>query len=163
MVEFSKRITVLCLAAALWIGCTDVGEYSTDSGECYDGKIVDSEFVRMGFEKGTGLLITLDADALGHGDESAVVLTTTDGRFDKTPATQMEMMSHDSLSMLQFPGGRVRNYLAFAEPDGMGTALVVVSLMENEYVEVRILRPGEEDGSGMFGVFRLVRKDGCGT
>ncbi len=145
--------------------CTNVGEYSTAPGECYVGKIVNSDFVRSDtLNPDIELIMTLDADALGRGEEGAT-FTTSDGIFHNTPVRQMTELAHDSLSLLQFPGGRVRNYLAHASPTTGSPATIVISLMENNEIEVRVLRPDLDPDDGedtaLFGVFGLVRKDEC--
>jgi hypothetical protein len=152
---------------AFFFACANVGDFSTDPGECYEGKIIAAEYIRSDtFPENLSLTMTLDADGLGQGKEGAVIATHDSPRtFDNAPVTQMTELSHDSLSMLQFPGGRVRNYLAYAQPSQGQVATIVISLMENDEVEVRIMRPdlvpdGGEDTS-LFGVFRLVRKEGC--
>ncbi|MCP4599626.1 MAG: hypothetical protein GY847_03645 [Proteobacteria bacterium] len=143
--------------------CTNIGDYSTGHGECYEGSIVRAEYVRSeAFDPEVRLELTLDANSLGQGKEGATI-TTNDGTFDRAPVSQMTQLAHDSLSLLQFPGGRVRNYLAHASPSNGSPATIVISLMENDEVEVRILRPDlmpdDSDDSSLFGVFRLVRRE----
>ncbi len=152
---------------ALTMGCTDVQDYSTAAGECYQGRIIEAEFVRSGFESGVVVWLSLDTEAFSQGDIAGRI-TSNDGRFSATPVRQMPQVAHDSLSMLHFPGGRLRNYLAHCvTKDGVGVFLVI-SLMENEDVELRVMRPAwPEPGTGevpegLFGVFRLVRASSCG-
>lgn len=157
----------LCLTGAIGFSCTSIGEFNTDTGECYVGKIAGADYVRSGtFDNNVGLTLTLDIDTLISGDQQGGgTITTDDGRFSEAPITQLQQLSHDSLSLLQFPGGRIRNFLAFASPTDGGPATVVISLMENDAVEVRILRPDPELDDGLdealFGVFRLLRRDDC--
>ena len=158
----SLAIPGLLLTAA--VACQDVGEYSTAMGECYKGEIIASGFVRKGFGTGVTLTLSVDTNALGRGDPAAGYLSTSDGTFRDAPVSQMEPLSHDSLSLFQFPGGRVQNYLAHATPVSGQSALVVISLMENEDVEVRVLRPagqGDDSSPALFGVFHTVLVDGC--
>jgi hypothetical protein len=163
----------------LWAGffaisaCTNVGDYSSFPGECYEGTILPDPAVRQGFAQGVRLTLTLDVnalakgsanpiDALPPGTTAAAELTTSDGRFVKTPVNQMSQVPYDALSQLQFLGGRVRNFLAFAALQ-QGIVTVVVSLMENEEIEVRLLKPPLSNSSALFGVFRLNRKDTCAS
>jgi hypothetical protein len=147
-----------------------LADYSTQPGECYEGEIVAAQFMGdSGFDNGVRLQLTIDARALGRGEENAAVINTSDGMFVDASVRQMEQLVHDSLWLFQFPGGRWRNFLAHALPAAGDPALIVVSLMENEDVEVRILRPalsaGEVPSDGnqpLFGIFRLQLKDGCG-
>jgi hypothetical protein len=158
---------VLCL---VWLaGCTSVGEYTTGSGECYQGDIVvvDAAYqtqdnVALGV--GSSLQMKLDTEALEHGDPGTTI-TTSNLLFAKADVIQMYQLNYDLLSMFQFPTGRVRNYLAYAQPTNGSPATVIVSLMENLEVEVRILRPDEdpldEEDTSIFGVYRLTLRKDC--
>ncbi len=166
--RFLNIALCLVIGPAVAGACTDVGDYSTNHGECYEGGIIAAEFVRSKktFRDDLRLELTLDADALGSGKEGATI-TTNDGTFNRAPVSQMTQLVHDSLSLLQFPDGRMRNYLANALPNDGSPATVVISLMENDEVEVRIMRPDltpyDNEDSSLFGVFRLIRKDGCSS
>lgn len=157
----------------LW-GCTDVGSFTTSPGECYKGKIVDAEFVRTGFNPDITLSLTLNTDSLADGRGSAGMMWTSDQTFIAATVSQMEELAHDSLSQFQFPGGRIRNYLVYTMPTDGVAAMVVISLMENQQVEVRVMRPEvdpcatTEDGEcdetvtePLFGVFRLDLDESC--
>ncbi|MCP4675881.1 MAG: hypothetical protein GY854_10315 [Deltaproteobacteria bacterium] len=167
MHEKAHSIFLLILAAlaAAVAACTNIGDFSTDENECYEGQIVEVQYVRSKtLDAETVMTMTLDSNALGQGDEGATI-TTDDGTFNGSKVSQMEQLTHDSLSMLQFPGGRVRNYLAYARPTRGSPATIVISLMENDEVEVRVMRPdfdaNDNEDSSLFGVFRLVRKELC--
>ena len=158
---------LIFLFAPFGVACTNIGDFNTEAGECYEGTIAGADYVRSStFEDDVGLSLTLDIDTLIAGELSGGGrITTDDGRFQAAPIAQLQQLSHDSLSLFQFPGGRVRNFLTFASPtDGM-PATVVISLMENDAVEVRILRPDplpdDEIDEALFGVFRLLRREGC--
>jgi hypothetical protein len=166
--------SILVSTVLLCAACTDVGSFSTEVGECYRGIVVDASFVRAGFEPGAKLSLTLNTDALADGRGTAGVLWTSDGIFDDANISQMEQLAHDSLSLFQFPQGRIRNYLLYVTASDGAPATVVISLMENEEVEVRVMRPKVdlcEDGDeecddtdfppALFGVFRLSREAGC--
>ncbi|MDD5306611.1 MAG: hypothetical protein PHU25_04750 [Deltaproteobacteria bacterium] len=155
----------LGVVTLLVAACTNVGDYSTSLGECYSGSIIDATFVRDGFGTGVKMSLTLDVDALGRGARDAGHLVTSDGTFQDARLSQMDTLEHDTLSLLQFPGGRVRNYLAYATPAEGPAALVVVSLMEDETMEVRVMRPKDEQDAAskpLFGVFKLMLLDECG-
>jgi hypothetical protein len=159
-----RRSAIAVLLAAGLAACTDVGSFTTDPGECYRGKIVAANFVRQGFEPDTYLSLTLDTDALGAGTGAAGVIWSSDGRFLAAPVAQLEQVAHDSLALLQFPGGRIRNYLAHAAAVDGSSALVVISLMENDKVEVRVLRPVGTDPDlqpALFGIFDLELDGSC--
>jgi hypothetical protein len=151
-------------AGALAVSCIDLDSFDTDPGECYSGKIVAADFVRQGFDEEVALSLTIDAGALADGRGDAGRVWTDDGLFDGAAVAQMSQLVNDSLSELQFPGGRIRNYLAHATATDGGPAMVVVSLMENERVEVRVMRPPVADVPEMtplFGIFQLTRNDSC--
>jgi hypothetical protein len=143
-------------------GCDSLSDYSTTADSCYVGSIIDADFVRSGsFDADVRLTMSLDVNALAVGDKRGAVITTNDGLFVNAPVKQMSAVTLDVISQLRFPGGRTRNYLAYA-PDREGQlANVVISLMENGDVEVRIFRPSINSDDALFGVFRLRLKEGC--
>jgi len=154
----------LATASALAAGCTDIGSFSTDFGECYRGNVVAAEFVRTGFDQNVQLSLTLDISALSVGRGQAGEIWTSDGRFNGAAVSQMEQLAHDNISLFQFPGGRIRNYLAHATPTDDAPAAVVISLMENDKVEVRVIRAAIESDRSivpLFGVFRLSLDEQC--
>lgn len=163
-------LAVTLLPALVLQGCKDITRFSTGDGEAYCGDIVLGGFVREGFGTGVTMRLHLDTDRL---QDAPGVVSTSDGLFVDAPLRPIPQLAHDSLSTLQFGEGRVRNLLFGAQPTEGATAYVVISLLENESVEVRVLRgapaaPGEqpsadEQGPELFGVFPLVRRKGtCG-
>ena len=142
--------------------CDNLSDYSTRDGSCYTGSIIDADFVRAGaFDAKARLTMSLDVDALSGGKENGAVITTSDGLFSGAPVKQMIELTRDSLSLLDFPGGRVKSYLAYA-PDTEGrVANIVISLMENGDVETRIFRPSLTPQDALFGVFRLEKVEFC--
>jgi hypothetical protein len=159
-----RRIIFLVFYFALLtpVACDNLSDYSTKEGSCYIGNIIDADFVRSGsFTASVRLTMSLDVDALAQGGKDGAVLTTSDGLFDGSPVRMMLEVTRDSLSTIDFPGGRVRSYLAYA-PDSSGlVSNVVISLMENGDVETRIFRPGLSSRESLFGVFRLERNEIC--
>jgi len=161
--------SAVTLAFALQ-GCKDISRFGTGPGESYCGQIVPGGFVRQGFAPGVRLRLHLDTDRLQEGPGD---LSTDDGLFEDTPLRPIPQLAHDSLSTLNFGEGRVRNLLFAAQPTAGAASYVIISLLENESVEVRVLRgapplEGEaptptEHGHELFGVFPLVRQEGtCG-
>ena len=160
-----KPVVVLTMAfglLAVSAGCENLSEYSTDAGSCYVGDIIDADFVRSGaFDAKVHITMSLDVDALSSGAANGAVITTSDRQFVNAPVRQMLELTRDSLSLLDFPGGRVRSYLAFA-PDTAGRMVnVVISLMENGNIETRIFRPSLSESDALFGVFRLEKNELC--
>jgi hypothetical protein len=97
----------------------------------------------------------------------------TAGPFVDAPLISIEALSHDPLSQYTFPGGgRLRNYIfgvhfvSVRDKQVTGRdAMVFVSLMENQRVEVRVMAPSvptnnmdQERWPARFGVFRLQRE-----
>ncbi len=155
-------LTGCLIVAALFCGCENLNDYSTKPGTCYAGNIIDADFVRSGaFEAKVKITMSLDVDALSSGADNGAVITTDDGLFVNAPVKQMIEMTRDSLSLLDFPGGRVRSFLAFAPDTAGNVAEVVVSLMENGDVETRIFRPSLVPEDALFGVFRLEKNEFC--
>ena len=151
-------------------GCEDISRFTTEPGESFCGKIVPGGFVRQGFTPGVRLRLHLDMDRVEYAPG---MVATDDGTFEDAPLRPIPQLAHDSLSTFHFGEGRVRNLLVGAQPTSGTTAFVVVSLLENEHVEVRVLRgapptPAETVsdnlcGPELFGVFPLTRQKGtCG-
>ncbi|MET0387511.1 MAG: hypothetical protein ABW321_16190 [Polyangiales bacterium] len=95
-----------------------------------------------------------------------------DGPFRNAPLVTIDAITHDPLSQYTFPGGgRLRNYMFgvhfVSETRDTRTgrdAMLFVSLMENDHIEVRALAPSvlardaqEEVWPALFGVFTLAR------
>jgi len=96
----------------------------------------------------------------------------TPGPFDHAPLLQIDGLAHDALSQYSLPGGgRLHNYIFSVRFSG-GTdggrvardAMIFVSLMETERIEVRAIAPSVLDDAGeveilpaLFGVFVLGR------
>ena len=153
------------LLAALAGACADEDAFTTAPGECFRGRIVGADFVRTGFDQQAGALLTIDVRALTGGVAGAGYLWTTDGIFAGAAVSQMSQISNDAISLFQFPGGRIRNYLAHAHTQDGAPAMLVISLMENDRVELRVIRPpaeGADDPPALFGVFRLSLDEQCG-
>ena len=160
----SKAATIAILLAALAAGCVDEDAFTTGRGECFRGGIVGADFVREGFDAGVSAMLTVDVRALTAGAVDAGRLWTTDRRFDGAPVSQMTQVSNDVISLLDFPGGRLRNYLAHATPADGGPASLVISLMENDKLELRVIRPPAGEGQSppaLFGIFRMALDEKC--
>jgi len=151
-------LPVLMLCAA----CTELGQFSTDAEHVYRGSVITGKFIRSGFHSDVELEMTFHVDQVEmqpdqYGMGGPGILRTTDGLFDNSALEPIPEFSHDQLSNLDFPNGRLRSYMFFCRPGGSAQdmALVIVSLMEDEKVEVRIMRGGDEP---LYGVFRLGRE-----
>lgn len=154
---------MLVLPALALCACDDLSGFTTSETEIYSGEVLDADIVRKGFEPGTSMEMTFDV-ALVNGDETHLgpgTITTippgeAEGLFNGADLLPISSVKHDQLSGLDFPTGRLKNYLFYAEPSGPYTghmALVVVSLLSDGDVEVRIIL-GPED---LYGIFTLEK------
>jgi len=125
-------------------GCDDLKDFRGD----YTGVIVEGNFVRSCFGPSTRADLRFDPDqTIARPDAGAAsqnILTTSDGTFEATPLEPIGSLPNDPLSQLDFPGPeRLRNYLLIARPIrgplAGRDALVVISLLASERIEVRII------------------------
>lgn len=148
-------------------GCRDVARFST-RGDHFEGTVTRGNFVRAGIVDDATMCLSLDTDRL---QDAPGALTTSDGRFRGAPLRPIPQIWHDPLSTLSFGDGRIQNLLYVATPTDEGQdVMVVVSLLQSDGVEVRLLRgaPAESDGGAprapqgpLFGVFNLDRRPGA--
>jgi hypothetical protein len=161
----SRRCTPLLALTLLGLaGCRDIDRFDTSSDGAYCGKIIESTFTRRGFDDLPALRLTLD---IAQITVAPGTLTSNDVNGDCTPLAQFEQaplmvtpeLFADPLSLLEFGASRDYNFIAWVDSTCRGRTLAVVSLMHDENVEVRLLRPGSVDrpDSNEFGVFQLTR------
>ncbi|MBI2898275.1 MAG: hypothetical protein HYY06_32295 [Deltaproteobacteria bacterium] len=147
---------------ALCAGCSDLDDFSTRQDEVWRGPIVEASFVRRGF----GDLPTMDLAPLDLSNATSGPgrVTTSDGTFADAALLPIAALPHDALSDLSFGTGRLKSYLFLVEvsagPRSGEMALAVLSLLEDDSVELRIilgtgLDPGSDD---LYGIFRLTRQ-----
>ena len=171
-----KRVLGLCALVLLASGCHTLDRFDTKDGEAYCGNIVSAAFVQEGFTAGLRLRLTMDTDKL---DSVPGTLTTDDAetgpckpepRLHAAPMRVTEAMLHDPLSTFDFGTGRDENFMAWVDSSCEGPMLAVVSLMRNDDVEVRLMKPGKlpdatatEPGPAGFALFQMTRqKNDCG-
>jgi hypothetical protein len=90
--------------------------------------------------------------------------------FDNAPLRAIPELDHDPLSVLEFGEGRDYNFFAWVDSTCQGTMLTLVSLMRDDGIEVRLLKPAAMPASASnaeqrpgFALFDLTRRDaGCG-
>lgn len=167
-----KLVTLLIVLATSGVACRDVSRFST-KGDRFEGIVVKGSFVRSGVPDSARMCLTLDTD---HLQDAPGTLSTSDDRFRQTPLRPIPQVFHDPLSSLTFGEGRIQNLIYAASP-AIGEAgveeaqdvFVIVSLMQGEHVEVRLLRgaPPSDAGappagvaSAVFGIFNLDRAPG---
>jgi hypothetical protein len=162
------------LGSALILACRDVSRFSS-KGDRFEGNVVKGSFVRSGVADDVRMCLTLDTD---HLQDFPGTLTTSDGRFRGATLRPIPQIWHDPLSTLSFGDGRVQNLVYAASPVRLpgdaGEAeaqdvLVIVSLMQSDHVEVRLMRgapqtdaaaPPPGVAGALFGVFNLDRQPG---
>lgn len=90
--------------------------------------------------------------------------------FDDAALRAIPELDHDPLSTLEFGEGRDYNFFGWVDSSCQGTMLAMVSLMRNDAIEVRLLKPAamppadaQPDRRPGFALFTLSRRDaGCG-
>jgi hypothetical protein len=170
LARVGRLSTFAAALAAASAGCRDLQRFSTGNDH-FEGTITKGAFARAGFAEDVRVCLTLDADNL---QDTPGTISSTDGRFHATPLRPIPQLAHDPLSTLDFGQGRLKNLVYAAAPaadaGGPEDVLAVVSLMDSNDVEVRLLRgaprPGDASAApsqNLFGVFRLQRASGpCG-
>jgi hypothetical protein len=147
-------------AVLVLASCRDVSRFSS-RGDHFEGSVVTGSFVRSGIPAEAKMCLVLDTDRL---QDAPGFLTSSDGRFKAAPLRPIPQIWHDPLSTLKFGDGRLQNLVYVAEPVGEADVMVVLSLMQSEHVEVRILRGAPRADAGppepMFGIFDLARQAG---
>jgi len=172
----------LTSCALPWLaGCRDLDRFDTDQDSAYCGSLVSAPFAHTGFvaEDEPPLLrmrLRLDVDelttvpAIVATDDAERGLCAPEPMFDDARMRAMKEAFHDPLSTLEFGQGREYNILAWVDSSCQGTMVAVISLMKNDDVEVRLLKPAPspprdappEELPG-FAQFRLSRRQGdCG-
>lgn len=146
-------MTLALLGAPLLLGCRNIDRFDTEDGAAYCGEMVN--FEHNGFVRGEpdlAMQLELDTDSL---TVQPGVITTSDravpGRlgglctplplFDAAPLRAIPEIMSDQLSLLEFGDGREYNFFAWVDSSCLGTVVAVVSLMKNDMIEVRLLKP----------------------
>lgn len=166
------RLAALVLTTVSLAACRDVTRFSS-KGDHFEGSVVKGSFVRSGVIEDSRMCLTLDTD---HLQDAPGSLTTSDGRFRAAPLRPIPQIWHDPLSTLAFGDGRVQNLLYAASPSSVDAeaseaqdVMVIVSLMQTDHIEVRLLRGAPQTDAGppppgvgraLFGVFTLDRAGG---
>ena len=125
------------------LGCNDVRAFL---GEWRGPRVGTGELLKVG----PGDAATLTIDDIDR--YTLVARLAVDGLLPETQITSIPGAAADVLAGISFEDAPLRVYLAFvAIPDGGGEALVVVSLYDDERIEVRLLR----GGAPLYGIFAL--------
>jgi len=138
------------LALGTTLGCVDVRAYEG----AWEGAVVEDPAVRVGFAAETRVDELLLDDLTLHS--VSATLSTSDGRLAQTALQPVARSNADALASLTFDGDPLHSYVLWAPLSGDAsgsTALVLLSLFDNDRVELRII-----DRDQLFGVFLLRRK-----
>lgn len=176
----ARALLVIGASLGLSTGCRDgLERFDTGPNEAYCGSVVSGTFVREGFPVELRLRATIDTDNL---TTIPGTLSTNDtdpeienpclpsARLKDSPMRATDALLHDQLSSFEFGTGRDHNFFAWVDSSCEGPYLAVVSLMRNDDVEVRLMKPpapAADAGAGPapagFALFQLGRQKGdCG-
>lgn len=184
--------------AGLVLGCQSLDRFDTKQDAAYCGAIESSQFIwtppapntlpacdtslpeEGGFDRRLRMRLQLDTSALPAGDPARPPgrITTDDtdlcpcapeATFQAAPLRVMPEVSRDSLSLMTFEDGQVKNIIAWVDSTCRGPMLAIVSLYNTDRVDVRILKAAPTGASGAtdhrdaFALFPLDRREaGCG-
>jgi len=148
------RCGLIALCAASTLGCSNLDGFTSKPDEAYCGTIgspvFQDGFVEDGSQPTLELALVLDTSKLNgepgrlssndfHGlcgtPETPQVL------FSDAPMRAIPALQHDLLSALTFGEGHDHDFFTYVDSTCQGTMLAVVSLMKNNYVEIRLFKP----------------------
>jgi hypothetical protein len=144
------RGLVLLVVALVTTACSDLRDFR---GPWAGPRVGDSPALRVGaLDTGAARLDVLEIDR--HGLEGRLVAP---GLASEAIVTSVPGAEADVLAGVTFAGDPLRVYLAFAPTtDGGGDAMAVISLHEDDRVELRLLRGGP---APLYAVFALRRDE----
>jgi len=179
---------VLCAASAL--SCSSIDGFTSKPNEGYCGQIglalFHEGFVKEDSPSDLKVALTLDTSRLptepgflSSTDEQGICGTPEAPQvlFANAPLRAIPVLQHDVLSALTFGEGHDHDFFAWVDSTCQGTMLAVVSLMKNNYVELRLFKPApkpppkptaaESPGFALFHLnpkplYKPVEEDGCG-
>ncbi|MEO7327845.1 MAG: hypothetical protein ABI193_04665 [Minicystis sp.] len=184
----------LVALALAGLSCSDLDHFSSGEGDAYCGAITLGGTFRAGFSPRVQMRLRIDASRL-DGPGGAGTLSTFEAAdsarperrlLDKAVLQRIPALENDPLSQLDFGEGRLRSVIFGVTPNdpavraASGAAdavpsesiLAILSFLNDDRVEVRLLRPGVVSPSSepvpdgrrpLFGVFPLSRQVGqCG-
>ena len=169
------------------LSCQSLARFDTENGAAYCGSMVDAQFIwtppdsdvgfqrllRMQLEIDTDHLTTLpgkittDDSAADSQDSSAHGPCYPQATFEKASLRVTQEIVHDTLSTMTFEDGQIQNIVAWVDSTCRGPMLAIVSLVKNDHVDVRLLKPAlgppNTPKRDSFALFPLERRDnGCG-
>ena len=164
--------------------CSAFSEFTTGDNEVFRGTVLGQRctpepcsFIRRGFPADLVMDMSFDAKRVATAPGT---LTTSEGScgqfFDGDALLPIAPLAHDDLSLFEFPGAKLQNYIFAIRPSAGPLAgrdiTAFVSLRDDEGVELRLLAGGGEDECqptdcdafarnecSIFGVFRLEKTE----
>jgi len=145
----------LALCAASTLGCSNLDGFSSKRGEAYCGTITAVPDFQDGFVEDNSpstleLSLVLDTSKLNSepgrlssNDFQGICGTPEAPQvlFSDAPMRAIPALQHDLLSALTFGEGHDHDFFTYVDSTCQGTMLAVVSLMKNNYVEIRLFKP----------------------
>jgi hypothetical protein len=142
------RITLAVAALGAAAGCNDLRDFR---GTWTGARVGEAAILRVGIPDAAQA--TLDITAVDLQGLTATLAVT--GLVTAAPLEPIPGAEADVLSGLTYDGSPLRVYLGFVPvDDGAGAATAVVSLYDDDRVEVRLLRGG---AAQLYGIFALER------
>jgi len=144
----------LVLSVSSALSCGDLEGFTNKPGQAYCGTIglpvFQSGFVDEDSPSTLEVALTLDMDKLStepgvlSSKDPEGICGTPDAPqvlFDNAPLRAIPELQHDVLSALTFGEGHEHDFFAWVDSSCQGTMVAVVSLMKNNYVELRLFKP----------------------
>ena len=163
------------------LGCHDLERFDTHGDEAYCGEMVGTPFNEGFLPENANppvisMKLTFDIQGLAKSpgsiatDDDEQGSCSPDPLFDEVRLRSVREAFHDPISQLEFGDGREKNILVWADSTCQGTVLGVVSLMRDDSIEVRLLKPAAEPTDDTpnaerpgFAQWKLTRRrKGCG-
>lgn len=150
---------LVAVCASSLTSCGSLKGFDSKPGEAYCGPIglkdFQEGFVEEGLPSTLTVALTLDIDklatepgVLSSKDPNSICNTPEATRelFQNAPLRAIPVLQHDVLSALTFGEGHDHDFFAWVDSACQGTMLAVVSLMKNNYVELRLFKPAPLPG-----------------
>jgi hypothetical protein len=144
------------------VGCEPLVPAGAPDAGRYCGRIVPDGALRSGFADNLELALSLDWNQLATTPGRLSSADADNGpcapepSFQDAPLSTSNALAADALSGLTFGSSHTQNFIAHVPAQCGPGALAVVTLLENETVELRLLRP--TDVALEFGLFPLSKK-----
>ncbi len=170
------RLLGLCVIGLALLGCTNLDRFETRAGEEYCGGLESVGFGSSGMaaddasSRALQLGLTLDISKVAsrpgvlRSNDHLTGLCAKRATFEKVPLRVIEPLLSDRLSTIQIAEDHEQEIFSWVDSSCLGTMVAIVSLLKNNDVEVRLMRPAPEPTASTaasarpgYGVF-LLRK-----